>query len=362
MKKSVFAVCDLEAGYASRLMDYIYEKESGTFEVQAFTSVKNLSAFAREQEIELLLISAAAMCEAVKELPIRKIVILSEGEVLQELSNYPCVYKYQSSDSLVSEVMTYYAEAEPAAPVALLKKKVEIIGIYSPVRRTLRTSFALTLGQLWAKERNVLYLNFEEYAGFSTLLGKEYKADLTDLIYFSKEGSGQMIYRLGTIVQNLYGMDYVPPALNPEDLRGIELEEWLQMLEYLETYSTYDTIILDLGEQVNGLYEILRQCSRIYMPVREDGISLAKLEQYEKVLTMRNYTDVIEKTRKLKLPFHSSFGPRENYIEQLVWGELGDYVRKLIREEEAGGKQGKPEGKTSGRIKETDRPYRGNHR
>ena len=75
MKKKVFAVCDLESGYAYRLMDYIYEKEAGTFEVQAFTNVKNLSAFAREQEIELLLISSSAMCEAVKELPIRRIVI-----------------------------------------------------------------------------------------------------------------------------------------------------------------------------------------------------------------------------------------------------------------------------------------------
>ena len=33
-----------------------------------------------------------------------------------------------------------------------------------------------------------------------------------------------------------------------------------------------------------------------------------------------------------KRQFHSSFGQRENYVEQLVWGELGDYVRRLIRE------------------------------
>ena len=88
-----------------------------------------------------------------------------------------------------------------------------------------------------------------------------------------------MIYRLGTITQNLYGIDYVPPAMNPEDLKGVKFEEWLQMLVYLETYSEYDTIILDLDELVDGLFEILRLCSRIYMPVREDGISLAKLEQ-----------------------------------------------------------------------------------
>lgn len=344
MKKRVFAICDLEAGYVYRLMDYIYEKEAGTFEVLAFTSVKKLAEFAGEQEIELLLISVSAMEDAVKELPIRRIVILSEGEVLKELSSYPCVYKYQASASLVSEVMTYYAQMQPAAPAALLKRQVEIIGIYSPIRRTLRTSFALTLGQLLAKERNVLYLNFEEYAGLSALLGREYKADMTDLVYFAREGSAQMIYRLGTLVQNLYGMDYVPPAKNPEDLRGVETEEWLSLLEYLETFSSYDVLILDLGDQICGLFELLRQCARIYMPVREDPISEAKLEQYEEILRMKGYEDVQERTRKLKLPFHGSFGPRENYIEQLVWGELGDYVRTLLREEESDGRQGRAEG------------------
>ena len=142
MKKRIFAVCDLEASYAYNLMEYIYEKESGTFEVQAFTSVRNLAAFAGEQEIELLLISSSAMCDEVRKLPVKRIIILSEGEMLKELSEYPFVYKYQASDSLVSEVMNYYAEAPSAEPVPLLKKQVELIGIYSPVKRTLRTSFA----------------------------------------------------------------------------------------------------------------------------------------------------------------------------------------------------------------------------
>lgn len=336
MRKNVFALCDLEAGYVYRLMDYICQREAGTFEVQAFTGVGSLAEFARSREIDLLLISSAAMTEAVKELPIRRIVILSEGEVLKELENYPCVYKYQPTGSLVSEVMGYYAQDRPPAPVALLKKRVELIGVYSPVHRAQRTSFALTLGQLLSRERHVLYLNFEAYAGFSALLHEEYQTDLTDLIYLSREGSGQMVYRLGSIVRNLQGMDYVPPARNPEDLRAVEPEEWLQLLEYLEAYSTYDMIILDLGDLAAGLWELLRLCGRIYMPVREDEISRAKLLQYEQVLELNSYTDVLEKTRKLKLPYHSSFGHGETYAEQLVWSELGDYVKKLIREESAG--------------------------
>ena len=39
----------------------------------------------------------------------------------------------------------------------------------------------------------------------------------------------------------------------------------------------------------------------------------------------------MDKVRKLKLPYHRNFGKKENYIEQLLWSELGDYVRRLLR-------------------------------
>lgn len=52
-------------------------------------------------------------------------------------------------------------------------------------------------------------------------------------------------------------------------------------------------------------------------------------------MAARDQEEVLGKTIKLKLPFHSSFGKKENYVEQLIWSELGDYVRKLIREEGA---------------------------
>ena len=80
MKKSIFAVCDLEASYAYNLMEAIDETQGSSFEVQAFTNVERLIAYAGERHIELLLISAAAMCGELLKLSIGKIMILSEGE------------------------------------------------------------------------------------------------------------------------------------------------------------------------------------------------------------------------------------------------------------------------------------------
>lgn len=335
MKKNIFAVCDLEAAYAYNLMEYMNIKQNTPFEVQAFTNVKSLGIFAKEHEIEMLLISSQAMCEEVKNFNIGRIMILSEGELIQELAEYPTVYKYQSSDNLIAEVMGYYANQNVRVnPLALLKKDVEVIGIYSPVKRTLKTSFALTLGQILAKKRAVLYLNLEDYAGFETLMGKEFAADIADLMYFVRQGSGNLIYKLDSMVQSIQNLDYIPPAFSPMDLRKVEYEEWMKLLGDIINFSSYDTIILDIGEQIDEVFRLLKQCRKIYMPVREDSVSLAKLDHYEKVLRMWDCEDIMERTRKLKLPFHSSFGPRDHYVEQLIWGELGDYVRKLISEEE----------------------------
>ena len=68
MKKSIFAVCDLEASYACNLTEYMNERKNTPFEVQAFTNLESLGEFTSKNHIELLLISTEAMCDAVKDM------------------------------------------------------------------------------------------------------------------------------------------------------------------------------------------------------------------------------------------------------------------------------------------------------
>lgn len=333
MNKGVFAICDRENMYIYSLMEYIHSRRGEEFEVQAFSGVESLCVYAKEHKIDILLISGRLLCDQIKELKIRKVIVLSEGERICEVSEYTSVYKYQPADSLIAEVMDAYARVKESPSEVLFKSEMEVVGIYSPIRRTGKTSFALTLGQLLAASQAVLYLNLEEYAGFEALMGKHFDADISDLMYFAGNGKGNLISKLGGIVQTINNLDYVPPAFSPFDLRSIQYREWLALIEELCSYSSYEVLLLDLGEQVDNLPEILNRCGRIYMPVREDSMAMTKIAQYEKVMLTREYEEVLEKTKKIKLPFHSCFGKKEDYVEQLIWSELGDYVRKLIREE-----------------------------
>lgn len=335
MKKSIFAVCDLEASYACNLMDYLNERRTTPFEVQAFTNVDSLQKFTKDHEIEILLISTRAMCQEIRELPINRIIILSEGEKLQDLEEYPCVYKYQSSDSLLSEVMEYYAADHPQ--VYYLGEdsgKTVFYGIYSPVGRARKTSFALALGEILAETKQVLYLNFEEFSGFEELFHTKYQKDLSDLIYFARQKEGGLVYKFNSVIQTFHELQYIPPALSPADIRDVSGQEWMDFLHEITVCCEYDVIILDLSDQVDDVFQILRMCERIYMPVQEDMISQAKISQYERLMHMLEMDDILEKTKKIKLPLQMLQKDSNNLTQQLAWGDTGNYVRRLLLEEE----------------------------
>lgn len=337
MKKSIFAVCDLDSSYACNLMGYLNERKSTPFEVQAFTNVQSLQEFVREHPIEILLISTRAMCNEIRELPISRIIILSEEQLQEEdLEDYPFVYKYQSSDQLISEVMEYYAATNPRTYIFPTMVKTKLIGIYSPVARSRKTSFALALGEILAETKQVLYLNLEEYSGFEELFGIHYRSDITDLIYFARQKEGSLIYKLNSVIQSFHGLQYIPPALFSADLRDVTGEEWLSFLQEITTYCEYDVIILDLGSQVDELFQILQKCDRIYMPVLDDLTATAKLTQYEKLLGILEQGELLEKTKKIRVPAQTLQKGEGDFTQQLVWGEVGNYVRRLLWEEDGG--------------------------
>ena len=318
-------------------MDYLNEKKNTPFEVQAFTSVESLIDFAKDNPLEILLISTKAMCSEIKELPIERIIILSEGESLKNLEEYPFVYKYQSSDSLIAEVMEHYAVGSPQLelmPSAL--KKTQVYGIYSPVGRSGKTSFALTLGEILAEKRQVLYINLEEYSGFEELFGETFKTDLSDLIYFARQKEGNLIYKLNAVIQNFHELSYIPPALSPIDVRDVTGEEWLSFLSEIMNYCEYDVILLDLGDHVDELFQLLKCCDRIYMPTFDDIFSKAKERQFEKLLQILECGDIMDRIRKISLPVQLPQKGGKDLIQQLVWGEMGSFVRMLLWEEEGG--------------------------
>lgn len=337
-ERNIFAVCDLEVEYAYHFMEYLSKKKNIPFEVRVFTSTETLLDFCDEHEVELLLISEKAMCDPIKEKKISQIMILSEGVAPDSLNQYPSIYKYQSSNQVIREALACYGETQQSMPKALKieKKKMEIIGIYSPVGRAMKTTFALTLGQIMAKNKGVLYLNLEEYSGFEYLLERTFDQNMGDLLYYLRQSAPNLMMKMNGMIQTVNNLDFLPPVLSPGDIQQTTLKEWLCLLQEIVDYSAYEAVILDLGDGVNDLYQLLEQCTQIYMPIRTDAMSQAKINQFESMLRLWDKMEVLEKIQKIKLPYYRTIHKGGGYFDDLVWSELGDFVRELIRKERGG--------------------------
>ena len=105
MKNRILAVCDPEEEYVSRLMEYLNEKRVSPFYVRAFTSKEALMDFAKEEEVEMLLIASQLLKqggdEEMRALRVGKRILLTQGQVPSELEGEASVGREDHSGGIV---------------------------------------------------------------------------------------------------------------------------------------------------------------------------------------------------------------------------------------------------------------------
>ena len=329
MKSNVLALCDTEEEYARHMTEYLKGHKEAPWDIRTYTDVKSLQASAEQTPIEILVVAENAYTDEVRNLPVEKTVLLNESGVVR-WENIRNVNKYQQAENVYKEILSEYMEVlkEPLPRLAL-ECTTRIIGFFTPVRRNLQTTFALTMGQMLAVKYRTLYLNFEYCAGYSQLLPDARTRDLADLIYFLNTDKERFLLRMQTMLMKKGQMDYIPPVKAGMTLLEVRAEEWMELLTRIQQSGEYDFILLDLSECVQGLPEILRMCSKIFTLTRDDRYGRGKLAQYEQIMAYQEYEDVLSRTSRYHLP---RFRKIPEDIELLPKGELADYVRRIIGE------------------------------
>lgn len=313
------------------MADYLSAKPGLPFEVQAFSAPESLEEYARDHPVDMLLISPDLLSEEVKELKIDRIMLLSEEETGAEV-DYPSAYKYQSSESILREVLSCYTREEAVTDSApWCGRRTRIYGVYSPIKRCGKTGFALMLGQVLAEQGRVLYLNFEEYSGFRELFGQE-ESDMSELMLHLLQEQSGLFGKLKELVRSLGKMDYIPPGVCHADFLELNRTHWERLLECIREEGLYDAVILDLGTATDALFQILEQCDAVYMPVKEDTVSQAKLQQFFWVCEGIGFQRWSRRMRKV-LP------PEEDFWQMIRQGNLEAsvlyrYVKEVLEEKE----------------------------
>lgn len=328
VEKHRFVLCDTEEEYALLMTEFLRSHKELPWEIHTYTDMEQLLKEEWEQ-ITLLVVSESAYREELHRLKPSHLVVLNEIGILKN-QEYRNVDKYQPAEEVLRELLEVYMETfEEDISWFGTRYQTKFIGIYSPVRRCLQSTFAMTMSQILAEEHKTLYLNFEHYAGINELLADNDSKDLADLLYFLSTDREKFRMRLQTFVLQKGNLHYIPPMKYGQNLLSVTPTEWMSLFHKIESSGAYEYVILDLSDSMQGLFDILRICRRVYMLTKEDRQARSKLLQYEQLLALQEYEDVMEKTSKCALPhFHRL--PEE--LEQYTKGDLADYVRRQITE------------------------------
>ena len=325
MQKEIIAIGHSDKEFAGRLTDYINSHNLLPYPVAAFSEKGRLTRYENNAPVKIKIVEQGWE-EREKKKNLGQNVFLFCDTKEEEGEMY--VYRFRAADLSAKRIAEIAGmRVTVRTPVS---GKTKLIGIYSPIGRCLKTSFSLTLGQMLSNRNRVLYLNFENYSAFGKVMGMTKPADMGDLLYYFLNLADGVYDKMDEIMVSVNGLDVIPPALSYLDIESITEEEWENFFDALIRKGYYDYIILDLSEYIKGLYRILRRCSYIYTFAPGDGLAMAKVEQYEKILVELHYKDVLDRTRKVTPPIFRKLPIKP---EELLHSELADYTRKITEDD-----------------------------
>jgi len=330
--KDTLLIYDTDPVYSRQLAEKLSLREDVPQEVHWFAEPEELLAAARAAEVPVVLAARGDRDEATEELlrlsKAGEIVLMFLTEIrgYERIEDIPAVFKYRPVSLILKDILAS-AEEERERGSGAEYTRASFIGVMSPVGRALKTSFCLTLGQLLSRGGRVLYVNLETCSGFRAIFGREFESDLSDLLYAYQTGGEAGA--LPEVTESFHGVDVLPPASMPEDIYRTDPLLMKNLLLKLAREREYQFVILDLGTDFRLGEVLLPLCGLVYVPSRNEPVSETKAKEFM-VWLERMKGDRRIRAENLVLPQRQPFISGKEYSEQLLWSELGDFVRDLL--------------------------------
>ena len=306
MKKIQVALYDKE-GYMSCLVGYLCRKGRGMLETRLFSSLDMLVTCAEAGKIDVLL-AGEEVVEEIRGLEgkVAKIMLLSEGNQVKEGTGYYLLFKYQSAQEIVKEVLEQIAEDDTIAFTKAFpsKRRVSFVGVYAPFGGSGVTEYALSLAGRLAEKEKVLYVSFEQFHSLDFLqdTGKDavsYRG-MSEVIFYLKQRKEKLALKLETVVVSKERTDYIFAVEDYRDLYSLNCEDIHHFLEVLSQQADYETIIFDIGCLSEAMLYLMEHCDSLYMPQAETKQQKSKEAAFGRLLHRENHEPLLESFQRIE--------------------------------------------------------------
>lgn len=329
MKKRILAVLETEQEYADLLLRFLEERKDGLFETRIFTEEEALQAYLEEETAEVLLASEQSDYQKFeKKIPF--VILLTEGCYVKEEEQRPVIYKFQSAEQILKEVLKLYLEQSEEKEVRYVsreRRSCKKIGVFSPCGGSGKTTTAVILGNLLGREKKVLLLNLEPFKKPYSWLEEEENGGVSELLYYMQQERGKLEMKIKSMVMRVGNMDYLPGVSNFLDLQKMQAGEMYECIQMIEQYTEYDVIIFDISFVSEALLSVLEECDVIYQPVRKRQEQMVWIQNFSK----KQQEILKEKCREVVIPWQEE--SVQGNVEYLTASAVGEAVRQVLEQE-----------------------------
>ena len=337
MAKIKVAIFDVDQGYRERFADYLMNHKASEMELAVFT---NEQFFYEALEVDKfhLFVLGGGYEEVLPRARAKKVPVLVLTECIQsyvketiQMLDEQVVYtsKYQSMDAITQKMQVLVDSKHRYSDKKVLQRNTEIVGIISTVSHEMQTLFSLVFSRNSARKQKVLYLNLLEFTGFGEIF-KETEYDLSDAVLQIRE-SDIKEERLRACIYEADGISYISPVVNPENVREITGDDVNRLLDVLIEYMDFQMIVIDIGVNVAGFADIMPACDRIFCLEKRGYLFETRSRQFFSYLERVVDEAFVERIHRLEIPGQAKvICGGMNLLEQLDWGDFGDYVRSFM--------------------------------
>ena len=329
--KKIVAMYEQEEAYGRNLAEYVNRRENIPFEVQVFSEPDKFSDYLQGHTPHLLLLSEESGLDVYGSVRDKtKQILYLTGHKELEQENH--IYKYQPTDQILNQLMQCISEKEQKdSPI--LQTSSLVYGVYSPIGRCGKTTFSFLLGEMLSRKRSVLYMGFDELSFLDEggLGQSENAGSLSDAYFYCQKNS--LKEKLPSLVSHWHGVDILTGMNCPEDLPGIQTDEWAKLVREIVLKAGYGAVVLDLGTKLWLADALFYLCAHIYVPVLSDRHAKEQQRRFEEWMGKSCEEAVRQRIQMIELPACPQNGSAKERLEYALWGETGDYVRGLMKSE-----------------------------
>ncbi len=301
-KKIRMALYDSD-GYMAPLVNYLCRKKREIVETRLFTSLSLLKDHVRGGQVDVLL-ALEEESDGLYGLQafVPKIILLTEGNMVEEQSFFHLVFRYQSAEEVVREVLEEVAEDDRIAygGAVVASRQSEVISGYSPFGGGGLSTFLVNLAEGLAENYRTLYVSLEEFHGLETpaLEKKERTEDyrgMSEVIFYLQQRKEKLALKLDSLVHEGKRAEYLLAVENYRDLHQMNREDMGSFFQTLCHETPYEKIVFDVGYLGEAGEYVLEHSDKIYMPIPNTKAQEMKQSACEQGWQRQGYGEILEK-------------------------------------------------------------------